>query len=100
MCAKIIHCYYYCCIVIIDDCPDGSIRLIGGDTQYKGAVEVCINGVWSAVCPVGWDVNEANVVCRQLGYTTTGMMIIIIQLKLYFCFTLAVYNNNNNENNK
>ena len=64
-------------IVIVDNCSDGAIRLIGGDTQYEGAVEVCVNRIWSAVCPAGWDVKEATVVCRQLGYITTGMAAIL-----------------------
>ena len=33
-----------------------------------GIVEVMVNGVWGPLPTEGWDVNEATVVCGQLGY--------------------------------
>ena len=33
-----------------------------------GIVEVMVNGVWGPISDEGWDVNEATVVCGQLGY--------------------------------
>ena len=35
-------------------------------------MEVCMNNVWGDVCDVDWGINQATVVCNQLGFLTTG----------------------------
>ena len=48
---------------------EGDIRLVDGRDMYEGRVEVCDNGSeWKRVCDSEWGMEEAQVICRQLGY--------------------------------
>ncbi|XP_017044917.1 lysyl oxidase homolog 3B [Drosophila ficusphila] len=47
---------------------EGAIRLVGGDYEYEGNIEVLHNGKWGAVCDDEWDSAEGHIVCRQLGF--------------------------------
>ena len=59
----------------VQNCTNGTLRLVDGPVQSAGRLEVCINEVWGTVCDTRYyyyyyyeDYNVARVVCRQLGY--------------------------------
>ena len=53
-------------------CSDGEIRLEGANFNTEGRVQICFNNTWGTVCDSSWGVEEAVVVCRQLGFSDTG----------------------------
>ena len=77
--------YIYTCIytriflcnfwILASPCAFGSIKLVGGGVAYEGRVEICINETMGSVCDNSWGVQDAMVVCKQLGYLTEGMCL-------------------------
>ncbi|XP_076815725.1 uncharacterized protein LOC143461753 isoform X1 [Clavelina lepadiformis] len=64
---------------LFDPFPSGNsgngIRLAGSYLPYMGRVQVSLpEGRWGSICGVGWDVKDATVVCRQLGFQIGGVI--------------------------
>ena len=52
----------------------GAIRVMGVNSTgvVAGNILICDNGIWRTVCDDGWDLEDAQVVCRQLGFYGQG----------------------------
>lgn len=71
------------CVVLLDMCQHGEVRLQDGTAPWNGRVEVCMDGKWGSVCSDMWDDRDAEVACRQLGYFKKGKSSFT-----YTCFVL------------
>ena len=54
------------------ECSSGDLRLVGGERESEGRVEICVEGFWGTVCDSGWSQREALVVCKQSGFEEKG----------------------------
>ncbi len=67
-------------LMLLLGCTEGNVRLVDYGTQsyggLQGLVEVCRNDTWGYVCGINWDVQDAMVVCRELGQPIIGIVYV------------------------
>ncbi len=66
---------FYHSLDVPPECTDGDIQLVGGADMSMGRVEVCSGGMWGTVCDDSFADIDAQVACRQLGYSGEGIRI-------------------------
>ena len=49
-----------------------------GDMENEGRVEYCSEDRWGLVCFSYWDINDARVICRQLGYDVESKLFLLL----------------------
>lgn len=55
--------------LLSSDPYEGQLRLVDGNVQSTGLLEIYLHNQWGTVCSQGFNDAAANSVCRQLGYT-------------------------------
>ena len=72
----------YSQIILADDCTDGDTRLVNGQSEMEGRVEICSSRRWGTVCDTQWTDNHTAVVCRHLGFSAVIGGKLITDIKL------------------
>ncbi|MCB9540417.1 MAG: scavenger receptor cysteine-rich domain-containing protein [Myxococcales bacterium] len=57
----------------------GALRLRNPAVPYSGLVEVFVEYAWGTVCSVGFELRDADVVCRALGYPAAQRLLDGVQ---------------------
>ena len=80
---KLSFSYFFCRVhLILATCDHHSkltlalsaVRLIQGLSASEGLVQVYLNNTWVWVCDQHWDKQDADVACRELGYTGKSVL--------------------------
>ena len=70
------NCYCIFLDPTLNDCIEGEIRLANNSAENKGRVEICVDGFWGTMCPNNSFTLNANIICKQLGFSEYGNSIL------------------------
>ena len=66
------------------NCTTGGVRLVGGETELEGRVEVCVNNAWGTVCDSTFSMDESAIICNQTGLPHTGSYCVAAHVDQLF----------------
>ena len=56
-------------------CSNNTVRLVGGRNPAEGTVELHYDNQWSTICDDSWDINDGQVICAMLGYSSASFAL-------------------------
>ena len=63
--------FFVCMYIVAND----SARLVEGNADSNGRVEVFVDNAWGTVCDQGWGLVGADILCQQLGFPRSAKII-------------------------
>ena len=69
------------------ECSSGDLRLVDGERESEGRVEICVEGFWGTVCDSEFGREEAIVVCRQLDKSLGIHLVYVVAMSFELLHT-------------
>ena len=63
------------------------MRLMDGESQFEGRLEICFNRRWGTFGSDGWTQINTQVFCNSLGYDFSGKYVLYFVNSCYVMYT-------------